>query len=796
MKKSDFNRGWMVHRDGENIKYNVNLPHDAMLYEKRDKNNSTGSACAWFPGGKYIYEKTWDITEERAKGTSILEFEGVYQNAQVSINGEVICRWPYGYTNFFVDLSDRLHAGKNYLEVIADNGAVPNTRWYSGSGIYREVYLYEGQESFIHPQGIQVHVIDTRTIQVITDASIQNGAYIHVQIFSQEGNIVAEAEGENCIVCIPDARVWSAEKPYLYRCSVSIKKEGNILDSAQVSFGVRTINWNGNGLYINGERIKLRGGCIHHDNGILGACDFADAEFRRIRILKKAGFNAIRSAHNPISKAMLDACDKLGMYVMDEAFDMWQIHKNSYDYAGKTFQEWWKRDLDAMITKDYNHPSVIMYSIGNETTELGEPSGWELAERMVRFCHVADDSRPVTAGSNIMLNVMASWGKGIYSKEAKKDDQVQDDGGSITPNSTFFNALVNRIGRLSTHIPATKSSIRQANAMHEIFDIPGYNYAPFLYAKDALDRPVKPVVGTESFPLTLYANWQYMKKLPNVIGDFIWSAWDYLGESGIATVEYQTKDKKPADEGLVISGGAGVIDICGYVRPEAKWNEVIWGLRKEPVIGVRPLQYSGMKQFLTMWKNTDTVESWSWRGFEGKSTTVTVYSDAPRVELLVNGKSYGKQKTHENMAQFSNVVYQPGELKAIALDKTGQIISSSTLTTAKGKLLISLKPDKTMLCSNGQDLCFLDIELIGEDGICESGADCLLHIEVTGAGTLQGFGSARPHMKEDFYHPEHTTYYGRALAVIRAGYEPGTIHIRVSGKNMESVELHLNTKER
>ena len=793
MQKTDFNRDWTVQKDGSNEILHVNLPDDAMIREERSKENKTASASAYFAGGKYIYTKIFDLSENETRQTLILEFEAVYQNATVFLNGRQVAEHPYGYTNFFVDITGKVIAGTNELKVVAANADVPNSRWYSGSGIYREVHLYRSGSSYIRPEGLKVQIVDLNTIHIFTDAVMQPDEKIVLEIFNDTGKIVS-SEGTDVTITIPDAHLWSAEDPYLYTCKATLLQNGTAIDTARTSFGIRTLSWGKDGFLVNNKSVLFRGACIHHDNGVLGACGFHDAECRRVRILKEAGFNAIRSSHNPISKAMLDACDQLGMYIIDEAFDMWLIKKNPYDYAGETFFKWWKADIAAMISKDYNHSSVVMYSVGNEITELGLADGQEQARIMTEFCHTKDHTRPVTAGINLMLATMAGSKKSIYGTD--EDGKVKDSGsGGLdnAPTSEFFNIMMNKMGGLINKAAKTKKATAIAEIMSGIFDIPGYNYASSRYKIDARNHPEQATTGSETLPQTLYDNWQLVKSIPTMTGDFMWTGYDYLGESGIGTIQYKDKKtKQNADPGLIISGGAGIIDICGKKRPEVGWSKIIWGLQKTPTIGVDPYTRTDYFQSLSMWRVTDAVESWSWEGCEGKKASVTIYSDADKIELLVNGKSAGKKKPKKDIAKFRKIPYEAGKIEAIAYDSSGKETARTTLVSATGKTSIKLTPETTNLCANGQDLCFLNIDLIGENGITKSSVDQELKIEISGPATLQGYGSARPNVEESFCNDTFKTFYGKSLAVIRAGYEPGTVTVKVSGKGLDTQELTLN----
>lgn len=793
MKKYDFNREWTVQKDGDEEISAVNLPHDAMLYEKRDKNAPTAGACAYFYGGKYSYTKHLDVPEEWAGKKILMECEGVYQNASVWVNGVEVMQWPYGYTNFYVDLSENLGYGQeNEVMIIADNSQTPNSRWYSGSGVYREVHLYVGEKEHIDPEGVRVNVISESQVQVDIIGQIEKDTKVRMEILDGE-TTVAFGEGTSQILTIENAKLWDDEHPNLYQVRVTLEKDGIVLDEMETSFGMRIITWGEGGCKVNGKEVLLRGACIHHDNGILGACSFKDAEWRRVRILKAAGFNAIRSAHNPISKAMLDACDTLGMYVMDENFDMWMIKKNPYDYGGDTFRSWWKKDMNAMISKNYNHPSVIMYSIGNEISDLGTTDGQKMCEEIAAYVKEQDQTRAVTLGINLMLASMAAKGKGLYGTDEKGNDKgTGSQSLDSMPTSSFFNMMMNRMGGIIDKMSATKGADQVVKKVSGLLDIPGYNYATSRYKKEGKRYPDRAFVGSETLPQSLYKNWQLVKEISNLAGDFMWTGWDYLGESGIGTIQYKDKKtKQDVEEGLIVSGGAGIIDICGKMRPEVGWGRVIWNLQNTPTIGVNPLIH--VEDFMTasMWRNTDAVDSWSWEGYEGKKTDVIVYSDAEQMELLLNGKSLGKKKVKECKVKFKKVPYEFGKIEAVAY-QNGREISRSTLESAKGKTQISLKAEKEELQANGQDLCYLNIDLVGENGITKSSVDQKLTVTVTGAGSLQAFGSARPHMKENFYSETHTTFYGKALAIIRAGYEPGEIQVTVLGEKLESKKIKLD----
>ncbi len=796
MKKENFNTGWLFGTvDGNQPMKPVTLPHDAMLYEKRSKDAATAGACGYFPGGSYLYIKRFSVPSEWQEQTAVLEFEAVYQNAQVFVNGILAAQQKYGYTNFYVSLDEHLKYGEeNEIKVLADNSEVPNSRWYSGSGIYRNVNLFLASKSHIIPNGFLISTADNDTVNV--RVAVSEGDEIRVTVLDGEKTAAQSiAPVHNGLaelsIHVAHPRLWDAEHPELYLCRAELVKDGTVVDTAEERFGFRIISWSAKGFFVNGQETLLRGACIHHDNGILGACSYESAELRRVRLLKDAGFNAIRSAHNPASKALLDACDQLGLYVMDEFCDNWLVHKNPYDYADKDFREWWERDLTAMVIKNHNHPSVVMNSIGNEISELAIPEGQEYCKKLAEHARKLDPDKAVTLGVNLMLCSMSAKGKGIYGGE--KDGKENTNGSQTMdniPTSAFFNMLMNLAGGMIEKMAAKPAADNATKVCFSYLDIGGYNYAASRYEKDGTLHPDRVIVGSETLPKRLYHNWRLVQKYPHVIGDFMWTGWDYLGESGIGTVRYKSF-KEPGQDAPIISGGCGVIDICGKLRPEVQWNRLIWGLDHTPGIGVEPYTHAGETGSVSMWRDTDAVASWSWAGCEGKKSKVTVYSDGNAAELLVNGRSYGKKKTKEYKTVFKHVTYETGTVTAVSYDSAGKELSRTCLKTAEGASELRIAADRTVLKAGTQDLAYISIDITGAEGITKSSEDMAVTVEVSGAGSLLALGSARPNMGENFFSDTHTTYYGKALAVIRSENAPGNIVVTVRAKGMEAKTLEL-----
>ncbi len=795
MKRENFNRGWLFSKEGnESMAVSIDLPHDAMLLEKRDPNCTNGMNSAYFPGGKYIYSKKWSIPDEWENKTVTIEFEGIYRKSSVYINGTLAGGRPCGYSNFYVCCDGLLKYGEeNEIIVKVNNSEEPNSRWYTGSGIYRDVKLIIGEKTHIDIDGVKISTVSIKPA-IINIETAHSGGEVSVEIM-YEGKVVEEAKGDNIKLEILDAKLWNDEQPNLYQAKVSLFEEDILVDEVIETFGIRIIEWaSQKGLHINGQEVLLRGACVHHDNGILGACAHKDAEERRVRILKEAGFNAIRSSHNLCSKAMLNACDKYGVYVMDELYDMWYIHKVKYDYV-LDFEEWHERDIEAMVAKDFNHPSVILYSIGNEVSETSQERGIKLIKDMQEQIHSLDNSRPVTCGINLLLNGLNSLGVGLYkddgmelnSKKKEKSKKKQKLNGS-----TFINVVINRVGKLINNVGRMKFADKATAEAFSILDIAGYNYGSGRYSLDPKKYPDRIVIGTETFPPELAENWAAVERYPNLVGDFMWVGWDYLGESGIGAIGYESRGGMSKEYPYLLAD-SGIIDITGYMRPEVYFSKIVWGQYKKPYIGVEPLSHSEEKRIFSMWRDSDSIHSWSWNGYENKKARVIVYANAHKVELLLNGKSLGTAKVKSFRAKF-NTVYKPGKLTAIAYDVSGKELGSDTLQTAKPETYLTLSPEQDIISTNGKELAYVNILLTDKDGQIKPAIDKSITIAVEGCGTLIGFGSANPYTEETFASTSHETYYGRAQAVLRAGNETGEIKVKVSCDGLESKEIVLKVE--
>lgn len=801
MKRQDFNQGWNYYKEGSGKVIPVTLPHDAMIHDTREPGSPGTHANAYFPGGIYVYEKSFYAPAEWEEKHVMFEFGGVYKNAKVYLNDKEAGGRPYGYVPFTVCGDGLLKYGEeNTIKVVADNSKLPNSRWYSGGGIYRPVSLIVGGKTYIEWEGVHISTLSYQPAQIRVETQIHtventNSGEVYVEILdSTDGEkVIASGEGGNIVLDIPDAKLWSEDTPSLYRYRVILKENNEVVDEVAGSFGIRKVEWNKNGLFINGKETLLRGACIHHDNGVLGACTYAKSEERRIRILKENGYNAIRMSHHPAGRELLDACDKYGMYVMDETFDMWYYHKNKYDYA-TDFPEWYLKDIEAMVEQDFNHPSVIMYSIGNEVSEPYKPEGVAKAKEMIEFIHGIDRNRAVTAGMNLMIMYMASKGKGIYKEEGGRAGEEKKAGKKKkakkeASGSLFFNLMVSMIGTGMNKQANSDKADQVVSPVLDELDIAGYNYASGRYPLEGEKHPERVIVGSETFPQDIAKNWAMVKQYPYLIGDFMWTGWDYIGEAAIGAWNYEGVTMQDVPYPWMLAD-VGAIDIIGTVGAQAKYASTVWGLEEKPYIGVRPVNHPGKRVSKAVWRGTNAFASWAWKNCDGNKAEVEVYADAAYVKLYINGIGVGKKKIKDYKAMFKTR-YQEGTLTAVAYDNNDREISRSELKSATGVEKLSVKPEDTKAVAG--EIVYVDIAVVGENGIVESNADKTLTVTVEN-GELLGFGSAKPNPTERFDSGTYTTYYGRALAVVRAK-ETGTMKVAVTGDGIGRECAEIAVKE-
>jgi beta-galactosidase len=786
VKKIDFNQAWTFCRVGEEtVKCEVMIPHDAMISEKRTEDSAGGINTGWFEGYDYIYEKEFEIPDEYEKQEISFEFEGVYHNAEVYLNGEKAAYRPYGYTNFYIDADPYLKYGeKNQIRVIAHNADQPNSRWYSGAGIYRPVWMYVRPKQHILRNEIRVRTLSVDPAVIEAEVNTNAPGKVKLEVIADAGSdviIAAEIHTDGKLTKqfeIPDAKLWSVNTPNLYQLRVTFVAEQENgqnkcmeTDQEEVIFGIRTLKWDKEtGITINGERVILRGACIHHDNGVLGACCYPDAEARKIRILKENGYNAIRSAHNPCSKALLEACDRQGMLVMDEFVDVWYIHKTEYDYVNY-FKEWWKQDLKDMVEKDFNHPSVILYSIGNEVSETAQKKGIHLTKTMTEYLHRLDDSRPVSCGINIFFNFLSSIGFGVYSdkkakKEAEQAEKTKGKKKKKAVGSQFFNDLAGLMGSgfMKTGATFYGCDVKTRGTFANM-DIAGYNYGIKRYQHDLKKYPERLILGSETFCDDAYTFWEMAKKNPRIVGDFVWAGMDYLGEVGVGSWEYRDYAPEFNHGPGWITAGSGRIDLTGKPLAEAGYTKTAFELTNRPVIAVRPVNHTGEKHSPSAWKMTNAIESWSWEGCEGKVAEVEVYARAARVDLFLNGKKVGSNTLKNSCDTRFKVEYQPGILETVVYNQKGKEISRNTLYTAgKETELRAIAEEQSV---QKDHLAFIRLQYTDKNGTVKPLKRGILKVSVKG-GKLLGLGNACPYNEIGYCTNETDTYWGEALAVVQA----------------------------
>ena len=817
MKKQKFNQNWIFTigsgssldalAGGNNTAKQVTLPHDASIGRERNPEEPNGSGNGFFREESYVYTKTFSMNADDKDKNVYLEFEGVYQNAFVYVNNSFAGKCPYGYSNFYVDITKYLNYNEpNALKVVVKNG-VPSGRWYTGGGIYRDVNLMIAGRLHLVPDSVQLAAIEVEDDQAIIRAK-STIAYTGIgireitlctELMDAEGNVVAADEMSVTVeehseqeyqqkMYVPNPNRWDAENPYLYTYRTYIKENDSVIDEETRTFGIRKLQLDTkHGLRVNGKVVKLRGGCIHHDNGIIGTAEFTHSAEARVKKLKETGFNAIRSAHYPMSRKLLEACDKYGMYVMDEYSDVWVSTKVEFDYSTQ-MTEWWEHDIENLVKKDYNHPCVIMYSIGHELPEAGNKLDVQWGKKLADKLRSLDDTRYTTNSLNLLLAIMNDLPKLMAQNAAAQaaanteKDQPQE-----------INSMMNNLGAMMAQFMASDFAAEKVKEACAQVDITGYNYAAARYEIDGKLFPNRILVGSETNPPDLDKNWELVEKLPYVIGDFDWTAWDYIGETGIGKINY-TDQQSMGFYALYPCKIAycGDINILGNRRPISYWRELIWGLRKAPYIAVQLPQHYGEPQSTTQWSMSDAVRSWNWNGYEGKPVKVEVYAAADEVELLINGQSVERKKVGETKKYITifDTTYHAGKVEVIAYSD-GKECGRDEILTASDEVVIAAKADRTQIPADGSDIAYIDICMQDASGILNPNADKAVSISLDGPGEIMGYGSADPESEENYYDTVAKAYEGKLRAAVRGTGETGKIVVTLSADGLESVKVDV-----
>lgn len=797
MKQKLWNEGWKFWPDKdafalvwsipENAR-DIALPHDAMIEKPAYAGSPNGGNTGYRDGGNYTYVKTLTLTEEELGQKFILRFDGVYCHALVYVNEQLAGSEAYGYSTFYVNLTPWLHAGVNEIRVQARNAGMTNSRWYSGSGIYRDVYLLTSDSVYLEPDMVQVSTesaaadgavlsvkttiinesLNARTLTLTSTVNADDGSAAGADkcaFFLMAG----ECKTLTQRILVKNPALWSEDNPFLYTLESRLCDGERELDSARARFGIRTLSLDAaKGLRVNGKSVKLRGACIHHDSGLLGAATWYDAQLRQIRLLKEAGFNAIRMSHHPAAPALLDACDELGMFVMDEFSDMWTRAKNDLDYA-LDFEKWWETDVSLMVRKDYNHPCVILYSVGNEIPEIGTDFGSEVCAKIAGLMKKLDPTRFTTAGINGVFAAGDQMGRILA--DLSRDMQAA---GEIEGNvNDFMTVMDTKMDQIVVH-DAISERLEKACAS---LDAAGYNYMAARYEPDSVNYPNRVMLGSETYPPDIARNWALVEKLPAVIGDFTWTGWDYIGEAGVGIPAYAFGEGGFGAQYPCQLAYCGDLDLTGFRRPLSWYREIVFGLERRPYIAVQNPHRYGQTLIKTPWVMSDADASWDWPGCEGRPVVVEVYAPEGEVELLLNGRSLGKKQTEKCRALFETV-YEPGEIRAVSHGL------ESALLTPSGQTRLSISCD-----TKGEKLVYLNAELRGENGVLKTAADELLYAEVEGAELL-GFGSGDPKPSQNYNEGRTKTYKGRAQLVLKK-HGAETIHVSIRSESGKTAQISL-----
>jgi beta-galactosidase len=774
MQRRNLSRNWHFHLSDTNASRwekpdesqwrILDLPHDWSIELPRDPKNISGTSGGYFPMGHGWYHKTLTLDESWQDKKIFVEFEGVYMNASVWLNHHCLGRHPYGYTSFKFDLTPYIDwSGTNTLKVYVDNTHQLNSRWYSGSGIYRPVWLMVANPVHVAHWGVYITTpeisdefatVNLRTL-IENESTEEKTVMLRTHIIAPDGSRVGTLEDDAIIgigshqefqveLLVPKPHLWSPESPQLYQAETEIILNGTIADMETTIFGIRRIEFNAEkGFLLNGESVLLKGGCVHHDNGILGAASYPRSEERKVELHKASGYNAIRCAHNPPSPSFLDACDRLGMLVIDEAFDCWRDGKNIGDYH-VIFDDWWQRDLDAMLYRDRNHPSIILWSIGNEVTErdsYGE--GCEIARMLADYVREVDPTRPVTAAS------CSSW----------RDDpwEIMD--------PVFAN-----------------------------LDVCGYNYQWFQHRPDHERLPERIMMGTESYPSEAFENWQTVEENPAVLGDFVWTSLDYLGESGIGRVITKQEDEASLGAYPWHQANCGDLDLCGFKRPQSFYRDLLWHDDPRITIVVHPPTPEGETPLITLWGWPYVWPNWNWPGKEGEMLKVEVYANCEQVELFLDDESLGRiscSRSEKFKAEF-DVVYAPGKLHAVGYSR-GEAVAEQSLSTAGDPVQIKLIADCKEIQADGFDLCYITVEVRDTEGQLHPTADNNIFFTINGPGKILAVGNSNPVSEEMYVGNQRKVYRGRALVVVKSTDESGEIKLVAQADGLDGAEISIRS---
>ena len=775
VRKQLFNDEWKFclgdHPEASSANYDdtswrlLTLPHDWSVESDFNADEPSGNDGGYAVTGIGWYRKTFYVPASMEGKRMSLYFEGVYMNSEVFVNGISVGIRPYGYSSFIYDVTSYLIPGKeNVVAVRVDNSAQKNCRWYTGSGIYRHVWFITTESLHIAHWGTFINTIQASDSEaemlfktnVKNETSIPTEAVLSISIqykgkeVAQENlpvHISARQQIEaNLSLKVHNPSLWSPDSPSLYEAVYCIESDGKVMDTFKETFGIRTFTYSAeDGFRLNGQPILLNGGCVHHDNGVLGAKSFDAAEARKVKLMKDAGFNAVRTAHNPPSEAFLYECDRQGLLVIDESFDGWRDSKTLHDYS-TLFDQWWTQDIDAMVLRDRNHPSIFCWSIGNEVIERKKLEVVTTAKHLADRIKMHDSTRPITSA-------LASW---------DNDWEIYD----------------------------------PLAAQHNIV---GYNYLIHYSETDHQRVPQRVMMQTESYPRDAFSNWTKVNDNPYIIGDFVWTSIDYLGEAGIGRFYYKGEtagEHYQANHFPWHGAYCGDIDITGWRKPISHYRELLYSADKKLYMAVKePDGYNGEVK-ITAWSVWPMWESWNWPGHEGKPIDIEIYSHYPRVQLYLNNKFMGEQATgraQEFKAVFT-LPYEAGIIRAVGIDESGNPQEEMKLCTAGKPTKIRLTAERRVMEADGQDLIFVIAEILDRQGQIVPIADNSLQFSIRGAGTIEATGSADLKDTEAYCKTLRKAWKGRAIAVVRSQKKNGKITLKATSSGLSSASITFTAR--
>ncbi|MGZ3851954.1 MAG: glycoside hydrolase family 2 TIM barrel-domain containing protein [Flavisolibacter sp.] len=747
----------------------LNLPHDWSVEGKFDKNAPAGTGGGALPGGLGWYRKTFTLPATQKDKATFIEFDGVYRNSEVFINGHSLGIRPYGYSSFQYDLTPYLKYGNdnNVIAVKVDNSKQPNSRWYSGSGIYRNVWLTALNKSHINNWGtyittpevnskeatvnIQTKVVTEGDSKAILETTVYDAAGTRVTSTSSPANNEVTQS-----LKLPQPKLWSIDRPYLYKAVSQLKSGATVLDTYTTNFGIRSFNFDREkGFSLNGKRVKLLGVCDHHDLGALGSAINTRALERQLQILKGMGCNSIRTSHNPPAPELLDLCDKMGFVVMDEAFDMWAKAKTKYDYSND-WSQWHAKDLGDFIVRDRNHPSVMIWSIGNEILEQwgdekkGDTSGRPIARELAAIVRSLDATRPITTANN---------------NPTKSNHIIQS--GAL--DLVGYNYSHNNWKNFLTEFPGEKMIVTESTSALETRG--HYDLVPFDTIRRWPQRWDRDFAeGNPDLTVSAYdhvsAPWgstheesiKPLLKYDHVSGMYIWTGFDYIGEP--------TPYPWPAR-----SSYFGIIDLAGFPKDVYYLYQSVF--TDKPVLHIYPHWN---------WKQGDTVD------------VVAYYNNADAVELFLNGKSLGRQsKKADDLHVKWRVPFAPGTVKAVST-KNGKTVLTQEIKTAGEPYKLVLKPDRSTITADGKDLSFVEVDVVDRNGVLVPNANNLVKFSVSGNGFIAGVDSGDPVSMESFKGNEHTALNGKALCILQSNGKKGAITLTATADGLQSQTVQVVTK--